>query len=104
MRGWEPPDKKFPQGRWCTWRRLLGGSVRSGFSGSEDDLHFILTARMQPSRLLQLPVPFGILHRGSACCNLGCRLHLLKEAADGIGWLGLKLRLAPGVLFKTACN
>ena len=37
--------------------------------------------------------------QGSACCNLGCRLHL-KEAADGIGWLGLELHLAPGVLLK----
>ena len=62
-----------------------------------------LTGRMQPPRLFQLPVPSGILHRG-VCCNLGCPWHLLKEAADGIGWLGLKLRLATGVLFKTACN
>ena len=78
---------------------------RSGVASLVARMTFtFLTGRMHPPRLLQLPVPSGILHRGSACCNLGCPLHLLKEAADGIGWLGLKLRLAPGVLFKTARN
>ena len=81
----EPPGKTFLKVSGALGVRKLARGV---FSGSEDEP--------------QLIILFGMLPEAgtSACCNLGCRLHLLKEAADGIGWLGLNCALHLGSFLK----